>query len=127
MTTFLEHFNIPLDQVKGEFLNLNLNKDTKLFIDSYYLTWSKNSYCIKALETQKVFMAELMKSLKEDNIQLTTKLCSHFKEPKSTGIGLSIASYDGKGSKEIKVQKIINEGLYRSYDLYNPLFIRLSA
>jgi len=108
MTTFLEHFNIPLDQVKGEFLNLNLNKDTKLFIDSYYLTWSKNSYCIKEIETQKVFMAELMKSLKEDNIQLTTKLCSHFKEPKSTGIGLSIASYDGKGSKEIKVQKIIS-------------------
>ncbi|TCB49743.1 hypothetical protein [Acinetobacter terrestris] len=108
MTTFLEYFDIPLDQVQGEFLNLDLDRDTKLFIDSYYLTWSKNIYCINALETQKVFMSELMLSLKEGKDRRTNELCAHFKEPKCTGIGLSAASYDGRGSKEIKVQKIIN-------------------
>jgi len=108
MTTFLEYFNIPLDQVQGEFLNLDLEKDTKLFIDSYYLTWSKNTHCMNALETQKVFMSELMNALKDGNDRKTYQLCSHFKEPKCTGIGLSVASYNGKGSKEIKVKKIIN-------------------
>ena len=102
MTTFLEYFDIPLDQVQGEFLNLDLDRDKKLFIDSYYLTWSKNIYCINALETQKVFMSELMLSLKEGKDRRTNELCAHFKEPKCTGIGLSAASYDGRGSKEIR-------------------------
>lgn len=108
MTKFLEHFNIPESHVNGEFLNLNLEKDTKLFIDSYYLTWSKNTYCIKALETQKIFMTELMSALKNNDDMKTYQLCSHFKEPKSTGIGLSIASFNGKGSNKIKVKKIID-------------------
>jgi hypothetical protein len=108
MATFLEYFNIPLDQVQGEFLNLDLERDKKLFIDSYYLTWSKSVYCINALETQKAFMSELMNALKDGNDKKTYELCSHFKEPKCTGIGLSIASYNGKGSKEIKVKKIID-------------------
>lgn len=108
MAKFLEHFNIPENQVNGEFLNLDLEKDTKLFIDSYYLTWSKNPYCIKALETQKAFMTELMNALKNNEDIKTYQLCSHFKEPKSTGIGLSISSFNGKGSNKVKVQKIIN-------------------
>lgn len=108
MPKFLEHFNIKETDVDGEFLNLDLEKDTKLFIDSYYLTWSKNAYCIKALETQRVFMEELMESMKTNNEAKTYELCSHFKEPKSTGIGLSISSFNGKGSDEIKVRKIID-------------------
>lgn len=108
MPNFLEYFNISPDQVNGEFLNLDLEKDTKLFIDSYYLTWSKNIHCMNALETQKVFMSELMNSLKNGKDKITNELCSHFKEPKCTGIGLSIASYHGKGSKKIKVKKIID-------------------
>lgn len=107
MNTFLDYFNIPLEEAQGEFLNLNLEQDTKYFIDSYYLTWSKNIYCMKALETQKSFMNELMTSLKNNEYAKTYELCSHFKEPKCTGIGLSISSYDGKGSEKIKVEKII--------------------
>lgn len=107
MSTFLSYFNIPLDQVSVDFLNLDLEKDTEKFIDSYYLSQSSNNFCIEALETQKIFMSELMTSLKESQINKTYHLCSNFKEPKCTGIGLSIGSYDGRGSAKIKVEKII--------------------
>lgn len=58
MSTFLEYFNIPIES-EVDFFNPNLEKDTPLYIDSYYLTWSKNEYVKKALETQKIFMSEL--------------------------------------------------------------------
>lgn len=38
MTTFLEYFNIPLDSSDIDFLDINLEKDTPVYIDSYYLT-----------------------------------------------------------------------------------------
>ena len=64
MTTFLEYFNIPLDSSDIDFLDINLEKDTPVYIDSYYLTQSNNTFCQKSLKTQKVFMQELMDALK---------------------------------------------------------------
>ncbi|GGH34062.1 hypothetical protein GCM10007354_16350 [Acinetobacter courvalinii] len=108
MKTFLNHFNIPENYAGIDFLDINLEKDTPLFIDSYYLTWSKNIYCQKALSTQKIFMEELMLSLKNGNDQKASELCNHFPEPKCTGIGLSAASFNGRGSEKIKVEKILH-------------------
>lgn len=64
MTTFLENFNIPIGSVDIDFFDPILEKDTPFYIDSYYLTWSPNKYVQTALETQKVFMTELMEALK---------------------------------------------------------------
>lgn len=108
MSTFLEFFNIPKDSVEVDFLDICLEKDTPLFIDSYYLTWSSNIYCQKSLSTQKIFMEELMLSLKNSDDPKAIELCSHFPEPKCTGIGVSTASFNGRGSKKIKVEKILN-------------------
>lgn len=47
-----------------DFFDPILEKDTPFYIDSYYLTWSPNKYVQTALETQKVFMTELMEALK---------------------------------------------------------------
>lgn len=107
MTTFLEYFNIPLDSSDIDFLDINLEKDTPVYIDSYYLTWSNNTFCQKSLKTQKVFMQELMDALKNKDDKKAIQLCSHFPEPKCTGIGVSSSSFNGRGSKKLKVEIIL--------------------
>lgn len=107
MTTFLENFNIPIGANDIDFFDPILEKDTPFYIDSYYLTWSTNKYVQTALETQKVFMSELMQALKDKDENKATELCSHFPEPKFTGLGVSKDSVNGRGSKDIKVEKIL--------------------
>lgn len=107
MNTFLDYFNIPKQNISTDFFDIYLDKDTPLYIDSYYLTWSNNPYCKAALNTQKVFMEELMLSLKNSDETKAKELCSHFPEPKFTGIGVSKNGVNGKGSKKIKVEIIL--------------------
>jgi len=107
MLTFLDFFDKAEHKNSVDFFDPNLEKDTPFFIDSYYLTWSTNPHIIKALATQKAFMAELMQALKDKKDKRAIELCSHFPEPKYTGIGVSKDSVNGRGSKDIKVDKII--------------------
>lgn len=107
MTTFLDFFKKTEHKTSVDFFDPILEKDTPFFIDSYYLTWSTNPHILKALATQKAFMTELMKALKDKNDKKAIELCSHFPEPKYTGIGVSKDSVNGRGSKDIKVDKIL--------------------
>jgi hypothetical protein len=108
MKTFLDYFNIPKDTITCDFLDIDIEKDTPLYIDSYYLTWAQNKYCKEALSTQKVFMEELMLALKNADHHKAQKLCSHFSEPKFTGLGVSQHGVNGRGAKDIKVKKILD-------------------
>lgn len=99
MKTFLDFFKISKENPDIDFFNPNLEKDTPYFIDSYYLTWSDNPHIQKAVLTQKAFMSELMQALKDKNEKKAIQLCSHFPEPKYTGIGVSKDSVNGRGSK----------------------------
>ncbi|WP_180028715.1 hypothetical protein [Acinetobacter sp. YH16032] len=107
MTTFLDHFKISPSSEKLDFFNPNLKTDTKLYIDSYYLTRTDNIHCKSALETQKSFMKCLMEALKDQDDLKARELCNHFPEPKFTGIGVTKNGVNGKGSKDIKVEHII--------------------
>lgn len=108
MSTFLDFFKISPLSVKVEFFNPDLEKDSPQFIDSYYLTWANDDYSKRALQTQKIFMEELMLALKNEDNDKAFQLCSHFSEPKFTGIGVSKNSVNGRGSKDIKVERIIS-------------------
>lgn len=108
MRTFLDYFNVPKHNVSTDFFDICIDKDTPLYIDSYYLTWSDNPYCKDALNTQKVFMEELMLALKNSDEAKAKELCSHFPEPKFTGIGVSKNGVSGRGSKKVKVEIILN-------------------
>ena len=106
MTTFLEHFKIDRTQ-PIDFLNLNLEKDTKIFLDPYSVAMTNNVHCMNAHKCIKAFMETLLAALKDGNENLAMNLCSHFQEPKGTGIGWTKKSYKGRGAGEIKASKLV--------------------
>ncbi len=107
MTTFLNHFKVDKNLLEIDFFDPNLETDTHLYIDSYYLTRCENIHSKSALTTQQNFMKCLMEALKEKDEIKARKLCSHFPEPKYTGIGATKEGVNGKGSHDIKVEYIL--------------------
>lgn len=108
MTTFLDFFKITPSSVAVDFFNPNIQVDTPYYIDSYYLTWAEDSFSKSALKTQQAFMKVLMQALSEQDETKAKALCSHFPEPKFTGIGVSKNGVNGKGSRDAKVEHILN-------------------
>ncbi|MEW7195544.1 MULTISPECIES: hypothetical protein [Acinetobacter] len=106
MTTFLDHFKIDRTQ-PIDFLNLNLENDTKIFLDPYSVAMTNNVHCMNAHKCIKAFMETLLAALKDGNENLAMNLCSHFQEPKGTGIGWTKKSYKGRGAGEIKASKLV--------------------
>lgn len=106
MTTFLDYFEIDSSQ-SIDFLNLKLEKDTKIFLDPYSVAMTNNIHCINAHKCIKAFMEALLTALKDNNQKLAMELCSHFQEPKGTGIGWTKKSYKGRGAGEIKASKLL--------------------
>lgn len=102
----LDHRNHECD-----FLNINLDEDTRLFVDAYAMSRSSNKHMLSGHDTLKTFMSETLISLK-DYIQepsainnLWVPKC--FAEPKGTGIGLAKNGHKGRGSHDVKCQQII--------------------
>ncbi len=81
MTTFLNHFKVDKNLLEVDFFDPNLETDTRLYIDSYYLTRCENIHSKSALTTQQNFMKCLMEALKEKDEIKARKLCSIFLSP----------------------------------------------
>lgn len=106
MTTFIDYFEVDPNQ-SIDFLNLKLERDTKIFLDPYSIAMTNNIHCINAHKCIKAFMEVLLSALKNDDQKLATELCSYFHEPKGTGIGWTKKSYKGRGAGEIKASKLL--------------------
>ncbi|MEN8383491.1 hypothetical protein [Acinetobacter radioresistens] len=106
MTTFLDYFKVDPKQ-SIDFLDLKLEKDTKIFLDPYSVAMTNNIHCMNAHKCIKSFMETLLTALKNGDQRLAMDLCSHFQEPKGTGIGWTKKSYKGRGAGEIKASKLV--------------------
>ncbi|WP_151958164.1 hypothetical protein, partial [Acinetobacter guillouiae] len=94
-----------------DFLNINLDQDTRLFVDAYAMYRSSNQHMQLGHETLRIFMSETLSGLK-NYLKDPTAINSLwqprcFAEPKGTGIGLAKNGHKGRGSNEIKCQQII--------------------
>ncbi len=105
MSTFLEYFKIS--NVEIDFLNLDLEKDTKIFLDPYSVAMLNNKHCKNVHKCIKTFMQELLYALQSKDFELAQKLCDHFHEPKGTGIGWTKKSYKGRGAGKLKASKLV--------------------
>ncbi len=102
----LDHCNSECD-----FLNINLDEDTRLFVDAYAMSRSSNQYMQLGHHTLRTFMSETLIGLKnyiQDPTVINNLWISKcFAEPKGTGIGLAKNGHQGRGSHDVKCQQII--------------------
>jgi hypothetical protein len=104
--------SFKLDYLNSEcdFLNINLDEDTRLFVDAYAMSRSSNTHMQSGHETLRVFMSETLAGLKnyvKDPAAINSLWVPKcFAEPKGTGIGLAKNGHKGRGSHDVKCQQI---------------------
>lgn len=111
MNFLYTEFKLDHQNHKCDFLNINLDEDTRLFVDAYAMSRSSNQHMLSGHETLKTFMSETLVGLKDyiqDSISINNLWVPKcFAEPKGTGIGLAKNGHKGRGSHDVKCQQII--------------------
>jgi hypothetical protein len=111
MNFLYSSYKLDYKNPECDFLNINLDEDTRLFVDAYAMSRSSNQHMQLGHKTLRTFMSETLSGLK-NYIKDSTAIDSLwiprcFSEPKGTGIGLAKNGHKGRGSNEVKCQQII--------------------
>lgn len=89
------NYNLGLDQSKLDFIDVKLHKDNMLFVDPRLIELSQKTIVVKMQHNLKVFLAELLDSIKAKDKKQIKYLLSGLSEPRETRLGYSSGSSNG--------------------------------
>ncbi|KOO43757.1 hypothetical protein [Priestia koreensis] len=121
-----EHFGLSnLQQKDLDFVNVNLNKDNKLFIDPAQIEVRNGEWFKTSAHIVNDFFSTILNLYKSGQENEAKLLFNHAHEPNETKLGLSRGKPNGKGSSpeklieifdQVKEQKLIEDGLINNYE-----------
>lgn len=105
--------NLNKTQFELEFVDIDVDTDMPLFIDSNLIRKYDNEFNAKFVNTMDSFFTYLINTLSSGLYEKAKYLCSHLSEINETHLGLSRGVSQGKGVGPISAVKIF-EGLKES-------------
>ncbi len=90
-------FNLNRTQLELDFIDIDLTKDTPLFIDPYFLAMRNDQWSISASRTIRNFFQHLIRLIRAGSIGQARELFTHLNEPNETCLGLSRGRPSGRG------------------------------
>lgn len=113
-------FSLGKSQFELDFIDIDVNKDTPLFIDPYFLSIRKDRWSVDASRTLKSFFETFIQLIRRGKDDDARMLFSFLHEPNETRLGLSRGKPRGNGMGDgdadklfhsIKTSKAVNSGL----------------
>lgn len=89
MAKITEIFNLNKSQYEIDFVNIDPETDTELFIDPYWLSRQENEFAIVCDTLIKSFFTKLISLIKNNEMRQAIALCSHLKESSDICLGYS--------------------------------------
>ena len=89
-----------------DFIDINLDTDTELYIDPTLIDRLPTSWCIETKKILQNYFDNVFECCKTKNYARLDKLVAFGKEPNETKLGLSVAQSCGKGSKPDSLRNI---------------------
>lgn len=90
-------FELQKSQAELDFIDIDVNKDTPLFLDPFFLSQRTDKWSIEANRTIRSYFQKVIELIREDNLNDARLLFEHLREPNSTCLGLSIGTLRGRG------------------------------
>jgi hypothetical protein len=108
MKKFSSEFNINKTQAELDFVDINLEGDTPLYIDPYALTTREDEWSSECHSLVVSFFEAVLLAVKENNQAAGIHLLSHLNEPEETRLGVSRLGNKGRGIGQIQAAELFN-------------------
>src|ERR1700744_1714648 len=95
--TISERFNLNKTQAELDFINIDPDIDTPLFLDPHFLSKRLDKWSIDATNTLKNFFQTVIDLIRGNDEDGARALFDYLHEPNATCLGLSRAIPDGNG------------------------------
>ncbi|MBN8861532.1 MAG: hypothetical protein J0H29_24330 [Sphingobacteriales bacterium] len=92
-----EIFNLGKSQAELDFVDIDTNRDTPLFLDPFFLGIRKDNWSSEATLTLRSFFQRLIDLIRADENDAARHLFEFLHEPNSTCLGLSVGEPEGNG------------------------------
>jgi len=107
MPKFSEFFKLEKTQRQLDFVDINTDHDTPVYVDPYAIEIRNDLWAATASEHIRVFFTEVLTTLREGDHTRAENLMSHFQEPSETFLGVSRGKPNGKGVGKIQARQLI--------------------
>jgi hypothetical protein len=113
MPKFSEFFRIGLTQAEVDFVDVELETDTPLYICPYAIQIRNDDWSAICGDLIRSFFAEVLNQLRAGNVARVKHLLSHLREPNETRLGQSVERPRGAGVGENRAD-LLADALVRS-------------
>ena len=136
MASFSSYFKIKKTQAELDFVDVDIDIDTPLYIDPYALTTRDDEWSLQCHQLVVSYFQTILLAIKNNDINKGTRLLSHLGEPEETKLGVSQPGNKGRGIgpnqasemfKALKDSKAAKSGLLEDlsdFALFIPLIGR---
>lgn len=136
MASFSSFFKLNKTQAELDFVDIDINLDTPLYIDPYALTTRDDEWSIQCHQLVVSYFQTILLAIKNNDVAKGTRLLSHLGEPEETKLGVSQPGNKGRGIgphqagemfKALKSSKAAQSGLLEDlsdFALFIPLIGR---
>ena len=108
MPKFSKHFRINAPQSQLDFVDINTDFDTPVYVDPYAIEIRNDVWSAEASDFIRIFFLEVLNALKSGDDSRAKNLMSHLHEPYETYLGVSEGKPQGKGVGAKQSLQMIN-------------------
>ena len=97
MSSFSSYFKINKTQAELDFVDVDIDLDTPLYIDPYALTTRDDDWSIYCHSLVVSYFQAILLAIKSNDVVKGARLLSHLGEPDETKLGVSQPGNKGRG------------------------------
>lgn len=97
MAKFSSYFKINKSQAELDFVDIDIDLDTPLYIDPYALTTRDDEWSLQCHQLVVSYFQTILLAIKNNDTTKGTRLLSHLGEPEETQLGVSQPGNKGRG------------------------------
>lgn len=108
MASVSKTFNLGKSQAELDFVDVDVTKDTPLFIDPFALSRRRDRWSHEAHQTLSEFFQRVLDAIRSKNDNLARELLGYLQEPNETRLGLSKGKSQGAGIGHFQADELFD-------------------
>lgn len=105
---FSKYFGLNQKQAELDFVDIDVSRDTRLFLDPYSIQIKDNEFSSRSADQIKTYFSAVMEALRANDLDHARYLTSHLSEPRETFLGFSKGQPKGRGVGRFQADQLLS-------------------